>query len=108
VIDLTTEATLTLAAACKLLPPGRGNRKPHFSTLCRWVTRGVKSPTGEVVRLEALRVGAKWITSRQALQRFAEKLTPRLDSDPLPTLRSPAARRRDSERAEKELARHGI
>jgi hypothetical protein len=37
------------------------------STTFRWVTNGAKGPGGRVVKLEAVRVGGRWITSRAAL-----------------------------------------
>src|SRR5207249_12235093 len=50
--DLTTEALLTLAEACRLVPPGRTGKRTHLSTLLRRITSGVKAPTGQIVRLE--------------------------------------------------------
>ena len=102
--DLTTETPLPLAAAAKLVPPGRNGKRTHLSTLLRWILKGAKSPSGEIVRLEAARLGSRWVTSREALQRFAEALTPSLSETPAASLpRAPTARRRASERAEAEL-----
>jgi hypothetical protein len=108
VLDLTTETALPLAAAAKLVPPGRNGKCTHLSTLLRWITRGAKGPTGEVVRLEAVRLGARWLTSREALQRFAERLTPRLDASPAPAPRTPRQRARAAAKAGAELERAGI
>jgi hypothetical protein len=112
VIDLTQEAPLPLADACRLVPPARKGRKTHLSTLLRWISRGARSPSGECIRLEALRIGGRWMTSREALQRFAERLTP-LPPDfggatPPSMPRTPTARQRASARAGKELERFGI
>ena len=107
-LDLTREPPLTLAQACRHVPPGRGGRRTHISTLLRWILTGAKAPGGQTVRLEALRLGGRWVTSREALQRFAEALTPRLDSEPAPAPRSPAKRRRESDQAARELAKRGI
>jgi hypothetical protein len=60
------------------------------------------------VRLEAVRLGNRWMTSREALQRFTERLTPRIDDNPVPAPRPAARRRRASERAEAELERLGV
>jgi hypothetical protein len=61
------------------------------------------------VRLEGLRLGSRWVTTRQALQRFAEALTPRLGgTGSAPAPRTEAKRRRASERAASELERAGI
>jgi hypothetical protein len=107
-IDLTTESTLTLAQAARLLPPGRRGRPVSMSCVLRWVLIGTRTPSGDRVRLEAVRLGGRWLTSREALQRYADVLTPRLDGLPAPTPRSPTSLRRASERAAAELERIGI
>jgi hypothetical protein len=82
VIDLKVEKPISLAAAALLIPPGRRGKRTHLSTLLRWVTRGSAGPDGMIVRLEALRLGGRWMTSSEALQRFAEALTPKVgDTD---------------------------
>jgi hypothetical protein len=108
--DITTESTLSLADACTLLPRGRNKSRPHLSTLVRWITSGVRTVGGEVIRLEAVRLGSKWVTSREALARFVSRLTPALDQGPAEGTkpRSPAARDRASRRAERALAKIGI
>jgi hypothetical protein len=106
-IDLSTESPLSLNQAARLLPPGRRNRPVSFACLFRWVTQGAKAPSGDRVRLEALRLGGRWVTSREALQRFAEALTPQ-GSDSLVPTRTPNQRRKAAERAEKELEKLGI
>jgi hypothetical protein len=79
-----------------------------MSCVLRWVIDGVKLPTGDVVRLEAVRLGGRWITSVEALERFADRQTPRLDDTPAPTPRSPSKRERAATRAANELDRIGI
>jgi hypothetical protein len=105
-LDLTAEKPLPLAAAAAVLPPGRNGRKCHLSTVLRWITDGVKAPDGSLVRLEALRLGSRWVTSREALQRFAERLTPRQDDAQPPP--SPTARRKAAARDAAVLDRAGI
>jgi hypothetical protein len=107
-IDVTSDDTLTLAAACRLLPRGRNGAKPHLSTILRWILQGAKAPNGERVRLEACRLGGRWLTSKDAIQRFCNRLTPQLDTPAAPAPRSPGQRRHAAERAEKELGRIGI
>jgi hypothetical protein len=107
-IDLSTESPLSLNQAARLLPPGRRDRPVSFSCVLRWVLEGAKAPSGELVKLEALRLGGRWVTSRKALQRFAERLTPRLDDNPAPLPRSPARRQREDERAARQLDEIGI
>src|SRR5262245_15274719 len=106
-IDLCSETALTLAEAAQRVPPYRGKRT-HLSTILRWILTGTKAPDGRRVHLEGCRCGSRCLTAEESLQRFPQSLTPRLSAEPTPTPRSPPARRRDSERAEQELERHGI
>jgi hypothetical protein len=107
-IDLSTENAISLAAAAKLIPPGRNGKRCHLSTLLRWILTGAKNPSGAVVKLDASRLGARWVTSREAIQRFMGALTPRLDGPPAPAPRTSKARSRANARAERELTRVGI
>jgi hypothetical protein len=107
-IDLTTEDPLPLAAAVKLVPPARMGKRTHFSTVLRWILTGCKAPDGTVVKLDAVRLGNRWMTSRQAIQRFALALTPRQNTEPALAPRSPGRRQRAHERAAKELESAGI
>jgi Protein of unknown function (DUF1580) len=69
-IDTTAETVLSLAQAADELPRRRRGRKTHTSTLYRWATAGCR---GEV--LESIQIGATRCTSREALQRFFERLS---------------------------------
>jgi hypothetical protein len=89
-------------------PAGRRGRPVNPATIYRWIAEGVKLPSGEVVRLEAYRMGSRWLTTVEALERFAERQTPRFDADPAPAPRTPASRRRAAENAARELERIGI
>jgi hypothetical protein len=95
------EKVLSLAEATKYIPPSRNGRKTHLSTILRWVLRGVNG-----VRLEAVRLGGRWVTSKEALQRFAERSTPTLADSQLP--RSPKQRDVAVRRAERRLEKAGI
>jgi hypothetical protein len=106
-IDLASEKTFPLPQAAKYLPRGRKGRPVHFCTLLRWVVDGVKSLTGNRVHLEASRVGNKWVTSKEALQRFTERLTPAIGQDK-PTPRTPGKRQRAADRAAEQLEKMGV
>jgi hypothetical protein len=86
------------AAACRT----------HFSTVFRWIMKGVRRSDGQFVRLEAIRIGGKWVTTQKALQAFAEATTPKRDGAPMPTTRTETKRRQASERAARELAAMGV
>src|SRR5262249_43174682 len=107
VIDLKTETPVSLSQAARLLPPGRRGRPVTLSCVLRWVLDGVRLPSGDTVRLEAIRLGGRWLTSVEAMERFALSQTPRLDS-PTPVIRTPRQRLRAAERATRELKRVGI
>ena len=106
-IDLTSESPLSLIQAARLLPHGRGDRPVTLSCVLRWILRGARSPSGEWVRLGALRIGGRWITSREALQRFAEELTPPLTGSQC-TGRSPRQKAVAADRAGRELEHLGM
>src|SRR5262249_5950951 len=107
-IDLTVESLIRLEDATKLIPPARSGKRTHFSTVWRWVLKGVNTPNGRRVRLEATRLGNRWFTSREALQRFTNALTPRFDVEEGPRLRTPTQQRKASERAARRLEEMGI
>ena len=101
-IDLTKEELLTLKDACQLLPRRRRGRKPSFSTIWRWALHGARG-----VRLETLRCGGTLCTSREALQRFFDKLSERdgtMQPEQQPSYRTPGQRQRAVEQAERKLA----
>jgi len=79
------------------------------STVLRWLMRGLPSRNEHRVRLEGVRRGKVWLTSRAALQRFLSALpqsTLFTNSSPA---RSPSARERESARAQTKLKdKYGI
>jgi Protein of unknown function (DUF1580) len=108
-IDTTTESVISLTQAADELPRRRRGRKTHVSTLYRWaaaVCRGVV--------LEKTQIGGTMYTSREALQRFFERLSrptePLADgkSEPGPLAARTAARRqREAADAGRKLAEMG-
>lgn len=68
--DLLSESLLSAPEAARRVPPTRLDRPTHVSTIIRWITHGVRG-----VRLEAVRLGGRWVTSVEALDRFAAALT---------------------------------
>lgn len=67
---LTDEPLVPLREALAFF--GKVNGKPpRISTLTRWILRGVRA--GKLrVKLEAVRQGVRWMTSKAAVQRFLE------------------------------------
>jgi hypothetical protein len=69
-IDTMTENPIPLTQAAAELPRRRRGRKGHVSTLYRWATGGCRG-----VVLETIQIGGTRCTSREALQRFFERLS---------------------------------
>ncbi len=105
--DLTQETLLSLAQAARMFPPTRLGRPVNISTIWRWCRKGVLVRGVGVVKLECIRVSGRWLTSREAIGRFAARQTP-ASEHMTEGLRTPGQRRRASERAARELDRIGI
>jgi hypothetical protein len=106
-IDLQNEKILSLIQAARMLPPGRRGRPVTLSCLFRWVLNGVKTPSGRV-HLEAVRMGGRWITSVEAMERFAARQTPNLETGKADTPFIATNRRRAVQRAGEQLDKIGI
>jgi hypothetical protein len=104
-INISSEPTIPLTTVCREL--GADGKALSLSTVLRWILKGVRGPHGQRVRLRACRLGGRWITSRSAVQEFANQLTPRID-DPAPAPRTPGQRRRAVELAKQQLEKVGI
>jgi hypothetical protein len=93
---------LSLAAAGRLFPGHRGSPAVDPSTVFRWKAKGLPAG-GRTVKLEAVRVGGRWLTSGAAVARFVAALTAAAaPPDPVssqPATRTPTARRRAAEKA---------
>ena len=102
---LQDESLISLSQAAARFPGHRGAERLHPATLTRWILKGVKAVDGRRVKLEAVRVGCRWLTSEPALRRFADALgSPPAESPPPPTA---AARQKASQRADAELRAMG-
>ena len=65
---LSSEKVVSFTEAAKLLPEING-RRIHPSALWRWARKGVKG-----VRLETRRLGGRFVTSMEAIERFSKAL----------------------------------
>jgi hypothetical protein len=95
IIDVRREAPAYLGL-------GRGGRPVHISFFIRAITRGINGH-----KLEALRVGSRWITSVEALQRWAQRQTAGAVADSGGPTTS-TNRQGAAEQAERELERLGL
>jgi hypothetical protein len=106
--DLTTERRIGLHEAAKIPPPFRQGKPTHISTVLRWITKGVKLANGDVVRLEGARLGGRWTTSVEAVERFMERLTAGALGDAPPPARTTRQRRRELDRVDRQLDAAGL
>lgn len=102
---LNEEPLISLSQAAARFPGHRGAERLHPATLTRWILKGVLAVDGRRVKLEAVRLGCRWLTSEPALQRFADALSvpPTAGAHP----RTPTARQKASARADAELRAMG-
>jgi hypothetical protein len=91
---LAGEQLLTLGEVTKRFPGHKGaGSKLAYTTVLRWVLNGCRALSGQKVRLEAVRNGARWLTSVEALARFNAALGQTHPVPPPPTDRQRAKRR---------------
>ncbi|QEL18618.1 hypothetical protein PX52LOC_05651 [Limnoglobus roseus] len=64
---LKTEGFLPLAEAAREF-------EVSPDSIARWHTQGARTPSGEIARLEAVRMPGKLLTSRPAIARFLERI----------------------------------
>jgi hypothetical protein len=69
-IDLRAETIVSYREVVARVLPAREGRGVHVGTLHRWRSKGMRG-----ARLESLKVGGRWHTSLEALQRFFDRLS---------------------------------
>jgi hypothetical protein len=107
-IDLGSEHVISLAQAARSVPSSQG-KTVHAATVWRWIRKGVLAGDGRRVRLDAAKLGGRWVTSKEALQRFLEALTPSFGNPQRGVApRTPGQRKRAYERAAEALDKEGI
>lgn len=105
--SILTENVISLHDGCKLVPSSRSGKKLNIATMWRWINDGVLALDGSRVKLQAIRLGGRWLTSHEAIERFSAALTGDTGNAPAP-IRTPAARSRAAEVARKKLEAIGI
>src|SRR4051812_40605845 len=81
--SVASEPHITPSALSRQVCLEGESRPVHTGTVIRWITRGVRV-RGQIVKLEALRLGGRWVTSTKALDRFMAKLTAATSAEPTP------------------------
>jgi hypothetical protein len=101
-IDIKTETTL-LVSEVPNHPSLQREPRLHQSTILRWIHRGVLGTGGQRVKLEAFRLGGRWYTSLEALQRYAA----RLSGEPAATPKTEAEKLQNAQAANAALEQLG-
>ena len=96
-IDLNQEQLVRISDVPKHLPPRPTGKRVHISAVYRWLLRGIRG-----VRLESLKIGGTTYTSKEALQRFADRLTGP-PADPDTTSATTLTRQKQIDRAAKQV-----
>jgi hypothetical protein len=110
-IDFISEQAIPLGEAARIYGTSRGGRPTHVSTVLRHITRGTRLPSGEIIYLEGARLGGRWVTTREAVQRYIERLTEAAlgQAQCAPAhVRTSASRQRELTRVDRSLDAAGI
>jgi len=99
------EGPIGMSAAAKLYGTFRNGKAPHPSTPTRHATHGVRLADGSVVRLAAVRVSGRLVTSRERVVEFIASQQRACEPPPIQT---PAARLCADAEARKILDSAGI
>jgi hypothetical protein len=75
-INILSENLVSFHDLVSRVLPASGGKRVHIATPHRWRSHGLRG-----VRLEAIRVGGRWHTSLQSVQRFFDALS-RVDGLP--------------------------
>ena len=107
-MHILLENVISFHDVTQILPRNREGNCINFSTIWRWAMKGIRGPDGRRVKLECVRVGRRWVTSREALDRLATALTPVTDETTSTPPRTPIARQTAARNAAKKLKELGI
>jgi hypothetical protein len=101
----------SLSEVAKRFPANKTDRPVHVATLTRWVLVGVKLSVGRRLKLRAVRFPGGWRTTDAWVEEFLSAITAdRMGDDAtLPeTIRTPAKRRRELARVDRDLSKAGF
>jgi hypothetical protein len=114
---ILAEGPIGMSAAARRLGTFRDGKATHASTPTRWATVGVRLADGSILKLEAVRLNGRLVTSWQAVLRFV-RTQQRQPAPATPAtvsvaaghtgVRTPSARRLASGAAAKRLEDAGL
>lgn len=97
------ETPVAIGDVPSMLPIRRGGKLPHISCVYRWIQKGVRG-----VKLEVIDTPGGMITTKEAIARFFAALSAARRGLPTtPASRTPSARQRAAQSADRELAAAG-
>ena len=101
---LEGDQLVSLSKAATRFPGCRGTTHVNVSTVWRWASSGCRAVDGRLVKLRVIKAGSRWFTTDSAIKEFCDSLSrPENPDTEEIELRSPAASRRASEKAAREL-----
>src|SRR5262245_40284234 len=101
------EEMIGLSKLASMIQSHRRNGTITPQACWRWIRKGVRLPSGQVLRLEHVVLASRYLTSWAAYLRFIERQTPDVPTQPAP-VRAAGKRGRAAERADKALSAAGI
>ncbi|WP_439630911.1 DUF1580 domain-containing protein [Gemmata sp.] len=106
---ILAEGPIGMGPAASIIGTFAAGKRVAPSTITRWIGDGVKLAGGRVVRLEAVKIAGRLVTSKQAVVRFivAQQATAPAPPADTSTPRGPGRRRAASEKAGRELEKLG-
>lgn len=81
------------------------HRELSLQSRMRYVLKGMKSLSGEYIRLEATRIGSTWYSSQEAVERLIAAVNERPNQT---FIKTPAQRAAQNEAAKRILEAHGV
>lgn len=106
---IQTPTYRNLSQVARRFPPNRNDRPVHVATITRWITSGVLLSDGSRLKLDAKRLPGRWVVTDDAVTKFIDRLTTDRTGQPTPPpVSTSVARRRASERADRELDKIGF
>lgn len=102
----------SVSEVARLIPPFRGGKRGTPSLVTRWITDGVRGLGNARVRLEAVRLSGRWVTTAGALSRFLQAQQAELPGGDVAVPAGPAPtrsrRQGQAESAQRALEQLGI
>ncbi|MDB5314051.1 MAG: hypothetical protein JWO38_8253 [Gemmataceae bacterium] len=105
---ILAEGPLGMSAIARLCGKYRNGAATHPSTPKRWHSKGVTLTDGRVIKLDAVRLNGRLVSSRAALLRFIRAQQNPPPAPPAPATPTPTARERAAAAASAELDSLGV